>query len=202
MKNQSFYLSNPLGFTLIELLIVIVIIGILASTVIIAINPTYLLQRSRDTKRLADMQNIVNALQLYVQRMEYFPGTTVDYGESESTSNPSCPANNCSGWDTSAVDCNGLNGPFIDPLLTQGFFESVPVDPSNTITTSCGGYHYNYYRYTAGTNGCNATRGDFYVLGVVNMETINGRHPESPGWSCSGRDWQNEFEWVTGRYTK
>jgi len=30
------------------------------------------------------------------------------------------------------------------------------------------------------------------------METSGRPHSDSPGWSCSGRDWQTEFDWVTG----
>ncbi len=51
------------GFTLIELLVVIAIIGILASVVLASLNTAR--QKSRDARRIADVKQIQNALELY-----------------------------------------------------------------------------------------------------------------------------------------
>src|SRR5436853_5053100 len=55
--------KNQKGFTLIELLVVIAIIGLLASVVLLSLNSAR--AKSRDAKRLADIRQLVSALELY-----------------------------------------------------------------------------------------------------------------------------------------
>ena len=59
------------GFTLIELLVVIAIIGVLASIVLASLNTARL--KSRDTRRVADMNQIKLALQLYYDSYRAYP---------------------------------------------------------------------------------------------------------------------------------
>ena len=60
------------AFTLIELLIVIAIIGILAGILFVSIGQTPLI-KSRDSKRVADLQNLRTALTLYYSDKNSFP---------------------------------------------------------------------------------------------------------------------------------
>ena len=53
------------GFTLIELLIVIAILGILASAVLVAINPAKRQNQAKDSKTKTDMDSIATGLQAY-----------------------------------------------------------------------------------------------------------------------------------------
>ncbi len=61
------------GFTLIEILIAVVIIGILAF--VIAFLLTFVKQRTADTKRASDVQEIAKALDLYYDKNAKYPGT-------------------------------------------------------------------------------------------------------------------------------
>jgi prepilin-type N-terminal cleavage/methylation domain-containing protein len=59
MKKQS------KGFTLLEILLTIMLIGILATIVLVAINPNKQISQSRNLVRKADINSIYNALQQY-----------------------------------------------------------------------------------------------------------------------------------------
>jgi len=68
------------GFTLIELLVVIAIIGLLASAVLVALNSARV--KARDTKRKADLHQIVLALEAYASEYGGYPSSAwpnVDY---------------------------------------------------------------------------------------------------------------------------
>jgi len=166
------------GFTLIELMVVIAIIGLLASVVLTSVS--FARAKTRDARRLSDVRQIQIALDLYYDKYGVYPGNTDnDYG----------------GWDTG---CFGVSDSFISPLEAEGFIVDTPCDP--TITSSVGGYL--YYRYSAGGGGCNVSKGAFYVLGVRDMESSSMPFPLSPGFNCPSRNWQIEFEWVTGKFEK
>lgn len=61
------------GFTLIELLIVIAIIGLLATLAIVSLTTAQ--QKARDTKRLADVKQIQNAVELYFSEIGNYPAS-------------------------------------------------------------------------------------------------------------------------------
>jgi prepilin-type N-terminal cleavage/methylation domain-containing protein len=66
MKNQK-------GFTLIELLIVIAVIGILASVILVGLGPIQ--KQGRDARRISDLRQIQNGLELYYNAKGNYPDT-------------------------------------------------------------------------------------------------------------------------------
>lgn len=164
--------THKKGFTLIELLVVIAIIGILSSIVLASLNSAR--TKARDAKRLTDMKQILIALELHFNENGQYPVSDFD---------------GCGGWDT-----GNKSFPFLSNISTN----AISNPPEDTTTGNCTGYR--YYRYGAGSYGCAAAEGAYYVFGVTDMESSGRPHPSSPGWSCPNRDWQNEFDWVTGGF--
>ena len=167
------------GFTLLELLLVVAIIAILAVVVFSVIVDA--VAKSRDTTRLADANQIQSAIDQYLIDNENFPSNADnDYG----------------GWDCN-FDSSDPGG-FINDLETGGYM-ATPFDPSTSIS-SCATGGMRYHRYSAGAYGCDATKGSFYVLIIDDLELTTGTHEDSIGWSCPSRNWQNEGEWVIGKF--
>jgi len=106
---------SRVGFTLIELLLVIGIIAILASIVIVAINPTKQLGDARDAQRRSDVNTVLNAVYQYAIDNNGTLPSCID-----TTDRNICLTNSCAGV------TNGCNL----SVLTGTYLVSLPVDPS------------------------------------------------------------------------
>lgn len=71
MKRRPILFSR--GFTLIELLVVIAIIGMLSSVVLASLNSAR--TRSRDARRVQDLTQIRNAIELYADTNKHYPNS-------------------------------------------------------------------------------------------------------------------------------
>jgi general secretion pathway protein G len=119
MRERSRKRLNQRGFTLIELMIVVVILGLLATTVMpkILSRP----EQARRTKAKVDMQNIASALSLFKTDTGRFPTTA-------------------EGLDALVTD------PGIKGYNSDAYLERVPPDPwGNAYVYICPGIHSKDY---------------------------------------------------------
>jgi type II secretion system protein G len=158
------------GFTLIELVVVISILAILSGVLVPRV--TNHMKSARDARRLADIKTIRNAVEQYYMDKGEFPKANANssYG----------------GWDVSHDD------DFVRVLMDSGYLEEMPQDPINDAT-----YHYRYYLYNQGAYNCKGST-KFYVLGIRNFESADFADKNKGFFRCSGRNWANEFAYVTG----
>lgn len=63
--------TNRKGFTLIEILVVVAIIGILAGVVLVGLRGTG--PQARDSRRVADLRQVQNGLELYYNKNSAYP---------------------------------------------------------------------------------------------------------------------------------
>jgi general secretion pathway protein G len=109
------------GFTLIEMLIVITIIALLASTILVGMGSAR--AKARDSRRIADLHNVQNALELYFAKNGKYPTGITGTGTAR--------------WDS-----------LVTTLINAGIgVNQVPKDPLNNAT-----YYYQYGVDTNGTD--------------------------------------------------
>ena len=128
-------LKQSKGFTLLELLIVIAIIGLLASVVLIALNPSR--AKARNARRIADIKQLVNAFNLGL------------------TANNSLPSTFPSGWRCVSATCYGSFSSYVANATVDAFlapYISKPSDPPDNSRTYGGGYIYDNNPWAGGTS--------------------------------------------------
>lgn len=108
-------MKNKKGFTLLEILLVVAAIGILASIVILAINPSKQLGDTRNAQRQADINAILNATYQYMLDEGEFPASVTNV-----------PTEICA-----EEPCDGLIDLFL--LTTNNkYLTGLPEDPAAT----------------------------------------------------------------------
>ena len=125
---------------------------------------------SRDARRLHDIQVVRDAVEQYRLDKGRYPAARQAAG----------------GWDVSS------DGDFIPDLVSEGYLTEAVRDPIDDDT-----YQYRYHVYPRGRFGC-VGPDEFYVLGVRTFETAAFAAENTGQFECSGRDWGQEFAYVTG----
>ena len=136
--------DNRPGFTLIELLVVISIIGLLSTIAMTSLNSAR--ARARDTKRLSDINELKNALEIYYANHGSYPSTG-------SITTTLCDPG-CVGVTTHAT----ATANWIPDLVAEGYMSQLPRDPmpkdrARPSTTARPG---NCYMY--------ASNGTYFIL--------------------------------------
>lgn len=129
------------GFTLIELLIVIGIISILATAVVLVLNPAQLLAQARDATRISDLGSVKSAIGLYLATATSTTITTTSRGSFSATCwfGAAC-ATACATLNAStAVDGTGWVAVNLTNTTGGSALASLPKDPINDAT-----YQYAY----------------------------------------------------------
>lgn len=121
--------NSVLGFTLVELLVVITIIAVLSTIGMVIYGSVQ--SRGRDAKRVADIKDLVTALELYNGKNNAYPAARA--------------YTNCSSW---YRDTNGHNDTYI-PGLVPTYMKALPLDPFD----KSGGPDICYLTNTDGSNG-------------------------------------------------
>ena len=138
------------GFTLIELLIVIAILAILATVVLLVINPVQMFAQARDSQRIYDINTLSNATALYL--------TTVTSPDLDSSGGFTCGTNfgaSVTGVITEYFVGSGtLYSAFTRAVTGLGWvpvaytgitggspISALPMDPTNTVAST---YYYTY----------------------------------------------------------
>jgi len=127
--------NRTTGFTLVEVAVVITIIALLAAFSIPQLSR--MRANARDTRRIADLRTIRNALNMYYATYGYYPKVT-DWATSGPTD-----------WDNGTKWAQLQTT--LSPYLGGG---TLPVDPLNTGSTGPwydNNYHYDYGAYTDGS---------------------------------------------------
>ncbi|NMB48032.1 prepilin-type N-terminal cleavage/methylation domain-containing protein [Candidatus Kuenenbacteria bacterium] len=118
------------GFTLIELLIVIAIIGLLSTLAIAALKNAQ--AKSRDIKRIADIRQLMTALELYYDQNKIYP---------------------ISSWLNSS-DAAWLNNSNVLATALAPYLSKLPIDPKNEAGYAYSGvYTYSYFSSNYGASG-------------------------------------------------
>ncbi len=133
------------GFTLLELLIVIGILAILATTVVLVINPVQLLKKARDSQRMNDLSSLTTAIAFYVTETSSSTGSIYTAQTYADVAGASCYA----GAATSTAVALTTDGDGWIPINFNGMaggspIGSLPHDPNITTVGASPGRYYVY----------------------------------------------------------
>ncbi len=123
------------GFTLIELLVVIAILAVLATAVVIILNPAQLVKQGRDSTRISDLAAVHSAIALYLSEV---PGLTswtpYTYCTNETAGSKPTGFDPCTYSSSTAVNGTGWVPVNFGAISSGSPLSRLPMDPVNDAT--------------------------------------------------------------------
>ncbi len=167
-------MQNQRGFTLIELLVVISIIGVLASTVLASLEQARM--KARDANRIATIEQIAKALELYRLNNSHYMGENSGCGGGT--------GGDGNGWFNADYGGATIHS-MAQCLINDNVAEQELIDISGLRAGSPGGDYHAFMK----TN-CPDGR----VILFANLETINKSSSATNG-ACTNaaRTWDSRF---------
>lgn len=115
--------KNQKAFTLLEILLVIGIIAVLATVVIVSLDPAMRFRDARDSRRLSDIQSVLSAVHQYIVDNKGALPPGIDTTEREiGTDGSGCSLSTSI---CGATDCIDLSTPL------ARYLKMMPYDPAN-----------------------------------------------------------------------
>lgn len=171
MKNKKNLFLKSKGFTLIELLIVIAILGLLMSVVIVSVN--FARAKARDAKRLADIDMLIKAINMYILDNNVIPGSSDGGGKQISA--------NCT-------------SDLINDLVNGGYIKESPTDPAENA--SCSGLSDDnlfFYGWDSG-HCCEGS----YCISINRLETQAAIEALATKYPDNDNDISDGVQYTTG----
>jgi len=136
-KNKKLLINNYRakiisGFTFLEMLMVVGIIGILATVMMVVVNPAHQLAKARDTQRESDIYSIIATIQQYAsEHSGTLPDTDGDPDTSDFPTSLTCIGN--------GVGCFNLaSAGDGEDSIVPNYLASLPKDPKTGTDTDTG----------------------------------------------------------------
>ncbi len=163
------------GFTLIELLVVISIIGLLAGTIVVTSQRG--MEQSRDSRRIQELYQVAQSLQLYYTANGIYPDAT-------DLNDPNCTIHGVV-WDAGNLKLG--NDDFIKPLIDENFMGNIETKEWLNITDAFGSDC--IYRYAKVEDPCDGNCSGTYAILYAACESNDCPVNERPV-CCDGSSWQ------------
>lgn len=122
------------GFTLIELLVVIAILAVLATAVVLVLNPAELIKQGRDSTRISDMAALNSAIAIFVAddrtpTTDGWPASGTFCWDTSTTSAPASSVGTCVVNATTSIP--GWVPLNFNKISSGSPLSKLPIDPNN-----------------------------------------------------------------------
>lgn len=168
------------GFTLIELLVVIAILAVLMSVIVVTLNPAEMLKKTRDTKRIADLDALRTAINLYITDVSSpsMGSAGVCYASQSGATSTGITCTSVTASTTQNISGTGWIPINFTSISSGSPLSSLPLDPKNTTSTSVTTSYVYYYKTNPSSTTyellCNMESTYYSNGGSGNIESTDG----------------------------